>query len=100
MGREEPSPEDLPQAAQVNVEVVALSLQPDNWGWTGILPGLGLLSEEFTTAYIRHFDLAHGKTTRLGDTIVIPLQPFCGAMSVAPAEPGTLSASTVSAWAA
>jgi acetamidase/formamidase len=71
------------------LEVAILSLQPDNWGWTGILPGLGLLSEEFNTAYIRHFDLSDGKTTRLGDRIVIPLQPFCGTMGVAPAEPGT-----------
>ena len=71
------------------LEVEILSLQPDNWGWTGILPGLGLLSGEFNTPYIRHFDLSDGKTTRLGDSIVIPLQPFCGTMGVAPAEPGT-----------
>src|SRR5437763_661085 len=71
------------------LEVEILSLKPDSWGWTGILPGLGLLSEEFNTAYIRHFDLSDGLSTRLGEDIVIPLQPFCGTMGVAPAEPGT-----------
>ena len=70
------------------LEVEILSLKPDDWGWTGILPDLGLLSEDFKEAYIKHWDLSDGKTTRLRDDIVIPLQPFCGTMGVAPAEPG------------
>jgi acetamidase/formamidase len=65
-----------------------LSLKPDDWGWNGILPGLGLLSEDFPGPYIKHWDLSDGKTTTLRDGIVIPLQPFCGTMGVAPAEPG------------
>ena len=65
-----------------------LSLKPDDWGWNGILPGLGLLSEDFPGPYIKHWDLSDGKTTTLRDDIVIPLQPFCGTMGVAPAEPG------------
>lgn len=68
--------------------VEILSLKPDDWGWTGILPGLGLLSEDFTEPYIKHWDLSDGRTTRLNDGITIPLQPFCGTMGVAPAEPG------------
>jgi acetamidase/formamidase len=70
------------------LEVDILALKPDDWGWTGIVPGLGLLADEFNTPYIRHWDLSDGKTARLGDRIVIPLQPFCGTMGVAPAEPG------------
>src|SRR2546423_899449 len=35
--------------------VEILDLKPDAWGWAGVLPGLGLLSAEFATAYIRHF---------------------------------------------
>jgi acetamidase/formamidase len=73
------------------LEVEILSLKPDDWGWSGVIPGLGLLSEEFNQPYIRHFDLSNGKTTRLGDNVVIPLQPFCGTMGVAPAEPGERS---------
>jgi acetamidase/formamidase len=68
--------------------VEILSLKPDQWGWNGIIPGLGLLPDDFTEPYIRHWDLSDGQTTRLRDDIVIPLQPFCGTMGVAPAEPG------------
>jgi acetamidase/formamidase len=70
------------------LEVEILSLKPDDWGWTGILPGLGLLAEDFTEPYIKHWDLSNGKTTTFKDGIIIPLQPFCGTMGVAPAEPG------------
>jgi len=68
--------------------VEILALQPDDWGWNGLIPGLGLLAEDFAGPYIIHWDLSDGKTTRLRDDIVVPLQPFCGTMGVAPAEPG------------
>jgi acetamidase/formamidase len=70
------------------LEVEILSMQPLEWGWTGIIPGLGLLSEDFTTPYIRYFDLTNGETTALREDILIPLQPFCGTMGVAIDEPG------------
>ena len=70
------------------LSVEILSLEPDDWGWNGIIPGLGLLSDDFGDPYIRHWDLSDGQTTRLDDRAVIPLQPFCGTMGVAPAEPG------------
>lgn len=68
--------------------VEILSLKPDNWGWSGILPGLGLLSEDFTAPYIKHWDLSNGRSTFLREDIEIPLQPFCGTMGVCPDEPG------------
>ena len=70
------------------LEVEMLELRPLEWGWTGILPGLGLLSEDFTQPYIRHFDLTDGTHAALRDDIRIPLQPFCGTMGVATDEPG------------
>jgi acetamidase/formamidase len=70
------------------LEVEILSLTPDDWGWNGVIPGLGLLSDDFAESYIRHYDLSDGKTTQVRDDIVIPLQPFCGTMGVAPSEPG------------
>lgn len=70
------------------LEVEILRLQPLDWGWTGIIPGLGLLSEDFTEPYIRHFDLTTGRTTQFRDDIWLPLQPFCGTMGVAVDEPG------------
>lgn len=70
------------------LEVEILDLRPLDWGWTGIIPTLGLLAEDFPGPYIRHWDLSDGHTTRMRDDLIIPLQPFCGVMGVEPAEPG------------
>lgn len=70
------------------LEVEILRLQTLDWGWAGIIPGLGLLSQDFTTPYIRYFDLTNGETAPLRDDIHIPIQPFCGTMGVALDEPG------------
>jgi acetamidase/formamidase len=70
------------------LEIEILDLRTRGWGWNGILPGLGLLAEDFPSPYIRHWDLSDGKTTSLGKDIVIPLDPFCGVMGVCPADPG------------
>lgn len=72
------------------LEVEMLSLKPLDWGWTGILPGLGLLAEDFTQPYIRHFDLSNGDHAELREDIRIPLQPFCGTMGVATDQEGPL----------
>jgi acetamidase/formamidase len=73
------------------LEVEMLSLRPLDWGWTGIIPGLGLLAEDFKKPYIRHFDLANGEYAELRQDIRIPLQPFCGTMGVATDDPGPLA---------
>ncbi|GAC1556993.1 MAG: acetamidase/formamidase family protein [Herpetosiphon sp.] len=70
------------------LEVEILSMKPLKWGWTGLIPGLGLLAEDFPDAYIRYFDLTTGDSTKFRDDIHIPLQPFCGTMGVATDEAG------------
>jgi len=65
------------------IEVV--DLQTKGWGWTAIIPGLGLLTEDFPDAYLRIFDLTTGDTTYLRDDIGIPVEPFLGTMGVCPA---------------
>jgi len=65
------------------LDVEILRLEPLNWGWTGIIPGLGLLAEDFTQPYIGHFDRTNRFTAPLRDDIHIPIQPFCGTMGVA-----------------
>jgi acetamidase/formamidase len=70
--------------------VEILRLEPLTWGWAGLIPGLGLLAEDFSQPYIRHFDLSNGLTTSLRDDIHIPIQPFCGTMGVATDEDGAL----------
>jgi acetamidase/formamidase len=70
------------------LQVEILRLEPLEWGWAGIIPGLGLLPEDFPSPYLRHFDLSNRKDTALRDDIRIPIEPFCGTMGVATDEPG------------
>ncbi len=70
------------------LEVEILDLHPLGWGWTGILPGFGLLEEEFTEPYLHIWDLSPGTYAWFKPGIRVPLDPFCGTMGVAPAEPG------------
>ncbi|HET7050458.1 MAG TPA: acetamidase/formamidase family protein [Solirubrobacteraceae bacterium] len=62
-----------------------LDIHTQGWGWTAILPGLGLLPDDFPDAYLRIFDLSHGDVAYLREDIVIPLEPFFGTMGVCPA---------------
>jgi acetamidase/formamidase len=62
-----------------------LDVQTRGWGWTAILPGLGLLPEEFPNAYLRIFDLSQGDVAQRGDNVAIPVEPFLGTMGVCPA---------------
>jgi acetamidase/formamidase len=64
--------------------VEILDMHVKGWGWTAILPGLGLLSDDFAEPYLRIFDLSLGDRTHLRDDIVIPLTPFFGTMGVCP----------------
>ena len=65
--------------------VEILDLHPLGWGWTAILPGLGLLPDEFPDPYLKIFDLSGGDVTHLRDDIAIPIAPFLGTMGVCPA---------------
>ena len=65
--------------------VEILDLHTEGWGWTAILPGLGLLPEEFPDAYLRVFDLSEGEVVPFREDIEIPLAPFMGTMGVCPA---------------
>lgn len=64
--------------------VEILDIHTQGWGWTAILPGLGLLPDDFPDAYLRIFDLAHGDVAYLRDDVAIPLEPFFGTMGVCP----------------
>jgi acetamidase/formamidase len=65
--------------------VEILDLHTQGWGWTAILPGLGLLPDDFPDPYLRIFDLTGGDATRLGEGVTIPIEPFMGTMGVCPA---------------
>jgi acetamidase/formamidase len=70
------------------LEVEILKLQPGSWGWSALLPGLGLLAADFPDPYIRYFELGNRKSAELRHDIHIPIVPFCGTMGVATDEPG------------
>ena len=65
--------------------IEVLDLHTQGWGWTAILPGLGLLADDFPDAYLRIFDLTAGDVTHLREDIAIPIEPFMGTMGVCPA---------------
>jgi acetamidase/formamidase len=66
--------------------VEILDLRTRGWGWTAILPGLGLLADDFPDAYLKIFDISNGQFAFFGDEVAIPLTPFMGTMGVCPAD--------------
>lgn len=72
-------------ALVVNVELV----KPAKWGWTAIIPGLGLL-EEFNSPVLHIWNLrgAGRKYAEFVRHIPVPMNPFCGVLGVAPPEDG------------
>jgi acetamidase/formamidase len=73
------------------LDVEVLALEPGAWGWTAVLPELGLLAEDFPRGFIRYFDLTRGATAKLGEGVEIPIVPFLGTMGTHPGEPATAS---------
>ena len=70
-----------------------IDIVPKSWGWTAVIPGFGLLAQDeaFQTPYLHLWDLSNGKSTEFKPGIVIPFEPFCGVLGLAPAEEGELS---------
>jgi acetamidase/formamidase len=62
-----------------------LKVETRGWGYTLIIPGLGLLPDDFPDPYVRVFDLSDGEFAYLRDDIAIPIEPFFGTMGVCPA---------------
>lgn len=72
------------------LEVEIISLKHKGWGWNAVIPGFGLLADDFPIAYLHHYKL--GRThCEFRPDIRIPYEPFCGVMGVAPREPGRLN---------
>lgn len=69
------------------LEVEVLDIHTEGWGWTAVIPGFGLLADDFPDAYLRIFDLTNGDYTLFKDNIAIPIEPFFGTMGVCPAGP-------------
>src|SRR5215510_13538012 len=72
------------------LEVEILELKPGAWGWSAILPGLGLLASDFPDPYVHYFDLGDRTSAELRHDVHIPIAPFCGTMGVATDEKGAI----------
>ena len=72
------------------LEVEIVDLQPADWGWTAIIPGFGLLADEFTEPDLKIWQLEGGADGwgEFAPGIRLPLAPFCGEIGLAPAAEG------------
>jgi acetamidase/formamidase len=69
--------------------VEILELDPRSWGWTAIIPGFGLLADEFPDPWlnISRVDPPTGRVEFLPG-VMLPFEPFPGTIGVAPAQAG------------
>ena len=72
------------------LQIELLDLQPADWGWTAIIPGFGLLADEFPDPALKIWRLEDG-WAEFAPGFRIPLDPFCGEIGLAPAAAGALS---------
>jgi len=79
--------------------VEILELRPHDWGWTAIIPGFGLLADEFPDPWLRisRVDAERG-TVKFADDITLPFSPFPGTIGVAPAQAGQHSVLPPTKW--
>lgn len=70
------------------LEVEMLNFQQLDWGWTALIPGFGLLADDFKDPAIKMFDLKRNNTTEFLDGIDLFIKPFPGTMGVALPEDG------------
>ena len=72
------------------LKVTLMSFRPSGWGWTAIIPGFGLLADDFPKSHLVHWDYDPDSMAPalFGELARIPLKPFTGTIGVAPAEMG------------
>lgn len=63
---------------------------PSGFGWTAIIPGFGLLADDFRAPalHLWNYDASLSAPAAYSDIARIPLRPFAGTIGVAPAAPG------------
>jgi acetamidase/formamidase len=79
--------------------VELLEFTPSDWGWTALIPGFGLLADEFPEPWLRISEVdVSGGVVRFSDRVTLPLRPFPGTIGVAPADPGAFPILPPSRW--
>jgi acetamidase/formamidase len=74
------------------LRIEILELEPGDWGWASVLPGLGLLPDDFPEPWAGTFDLRDRGAVEIAPGIRIPTSPFLGTMGTHPDEPAQASA--------
>jgi acetamidase/formamidase len=72
------------------LKVTIEAFTPSGFGWTAVIPGFGLLADQFQDPALKlwSYDRSGAKPAVFSDRARIPLKPFAGTIGVAPAEPG------------
>ncbi len=69
------------------VEIEIVDFDESGWGWTGIIPGFGLLADEFSEPFI-NISRYDAKRVVFQPGIELPTRPFPGTIGLALAEAG------------
>ena len=72
------------------LKITLLEFELTDWGWTAIIPGFGLLADDFPdpAMHIWRFKPETGVLAEYGPGGRVPIRPFPGTIGVAPAAPG------------
>lgn len=73
------------------LKVEVLNLEVADWGWSAIIPGFGLLAEDFPESEIKIWSLDRKNGYAQLKNMRIPLRPFLGCMGLAPGNDEELS---------
>jgi acetamidase/formamidase len=69
------------------LQVDILAVKPWDWGYTLIVPGMGLLQEDLPGPYLKIWEIG-GSQAQFSSRIAVPVEPFLGILGVAPPDPG------------
>ncbi|MBM3504536.1 MAG: acetamidase [Alphaproteobacteria bacterium] len=72
------------------LKVTIESFVPSGFGWTAVIPGFGLLADDFKTPALHLWRYEAGGRVPANFATIgrVPIRPFAGTIGVAPAEPG------------
>lgn len=75
------------------LKITLLDFEPSGWGWTALIPGFGLLADQFPEPdlHIWSYDRTSLAPAAFGKYARVPLKPFAGTIGVALAEKGVHS---------
>jgi acetamidase/formamidase len=77
-------------AAGGSIQIDLLEIGHHGWGWSGLIPGFGLIHERFPQPYLHHWRLSPAGCHLGHRGIVVPCRPFVGCVGVAPATDDVL----------